>query len=214
MSKFFRTLTSVALATGLVAASSAASASTSATLKFDASLLNLLSAFSVTFGASGSAAYNNGTFTSPVTDLAPGATKLAFDANAGLTFAVTTGDASKLTFSGLEFDSAKSQVLADLHFVNGPIKFDFADVTVFNVGALSAPLSTLSTGGSISASVALSKVGLANIATTLGIPAPSTDLAAGTLTFTSTVPEASTWAMTAAGLLGVAAVARRRRHQG
>lgn len=210
MSKFYRALTSVALAAGLVATSSAASAATTATLAFDTSLLNLLSAFSVTFGAAGSATYNNGTFVSPVADLTAGSTKLSFDPNAGLTFAVTTGDASKLTFSGLEFDSVKSQVLADLHFVNGATKFDFADVTVFNVGTLSAPLQTLLAGGSVSASVSLSKAGLSNIASTLGIPAPSTDLAAGKLTFTSTVPEVSTWAMTVAGLLGVAALARRR----
>jgi hypothetical protein len=213
MSKFYRTLTSVALAAGLVAASSAASATTTATIAFDTSLLNLLSAFSVSFGAAGTATYNNGTFSSPAADLASGDTKVTFDANAGLTFTVA-GNASQLTFNALEFDSSKSQVLADLHFVNGALKYDYTDVTVFNVGTLSAPLSTLTGGGSVSASVSLSKAGLSNIAVALGIPAPSSDLAAGTLTITSSVPESSTWAMTVAGLLGVAAVARRRQQQG
>ena len=213
---FFRTLTSVALATGLVAASSAASATTTADVAFLPALTDSFSFFGVTISASGSGTYTNNTFSAATSDLAAGGTQLTWDPAAALTFTIAGNGA--MTFDGLFYNNTTSSVVGDIHFVNGDIKHDFSDITVFSVSPLTPAFSTLSTGGAVSGAFALSSTGLGTVTKTLGITVPIPTQNVGTLTFTATapvpapVPEPTTWALLMVGLMGVAAtkVARRQ----
>jgi len=216
MSKaIFRTLTSVALATSLVAASSVASATTTADVAFLPALTDSFSFFGVTISASGSGTYANNTFSAATSDLAAGGTQLSWDPTAALTFTITGNGA--MTFDGLVYNNTTSSVVGDIHFVNGTTKFDFNDITVFSVSPLTPAFSTLTTGGSVSGAFALSSAGLGAVTQTLGITIPIPTQNVGTLTFTATapVPEPTTWALVFTGLIGLAVSGvTRRRHQG
>ncbi|MBI3382384.1 MAG: PEP-CTERM sorting domain-containing protein [Aquabacterium sp.] len=216
MSKaIFRTLTSVALATSLVAASSVASATTTADVAFLPALTDSFSFFGVTISASGSGTYANNTFSAATSDLAAGGTQLNWAPTAALTFTIAGNGA--MTFDGLVYNNTTSSVVGDIHFVNGTTTFDFNDVTVFSVSPLTPAFSTLTTGGSVSGAFALSSAGLGTVTKTLGITIPIPTQNVGTLTFTATtpvpVPEPTTWALVFTGLigLGVSGVTRRRR---
>lgn len=213
MSKFFRALTSVALATSLVVATSAASATTTADVAFLPALTDSFSFFGVTISASGSGTYTNNTFSAATSDLAAGGTQLSWDPAAALTFAIAGNGA--MTFDGLVYSNTTSSVVGDIHFVNGNIKHDFNDITVFSVAPLTPAFSTLTTGGSVSGGFALSAAGLGAVTKTLGITIPIPTLSVGTLTFTATtpapIPEPATWALLMAGLVGVAATKSARR---
>lgn len=214
LKSFFRTLTPVALAAGLVAASSAASATTTADVAFLPALTDSFSFFGVTISASGASTYVNNTFSAATSDLAAGGSQLAWDPTAALTFTIAGNGA--MTFDGLVYNNTTSSITGDIHFVNGTIKHDFNDVTVFSVSPLTPAFSTLTTGGAVSGAFALSSAGLGNVTKTLGITVPIPTQNVGTLTFTATapapVPEPSTWALLMIGLMGVAAtkVARRQ----
>lgn len=216
MSKFFRALTSVALAASLAAASSAASATTTADVAFLPALTDSFSFFGVTISASGSATYANNTFSAATSDLAAGGTQLTWDPTAALTFTIAGNGA--MTFDGLAYNNTTSSVVGDIHFVNGTTKFDFNDVTVFSVAPLTPAFSTLTTGGSVSGAFALSSTGLGAVTKTLGITIPIPTQNVGSLTFTATtpvpVPEPATWALLMAGLVGVAVTKGARRRQG
>lgn len=213
---FFRALTPVALAAGLFAASSAASATTTADVAFLPALTDSFGFFGVTISASGASTYANNTFSAATTDLAAGGTQLTWDPTAALTFTIAGSGA--MTFDGLVYNNTTSSVTGDIHFVNGDIKYDFNDVTVFSVAPLTPAFSTLTTGGAVSGAFALSSAGLGNVTKTLGITVPIPTQNVGTVTFTATaptpapVPEPTTWAMLMIGLMGVAAtkVARRQ----
>lgn len=213
MSKpFFHALTSVALAAGLLAASSAASATTTADVAFLPALTDSFAFFGVTISASGSGTYANNTFSAATSDFAAGGTQLTWDPTAALTFTIEGSGA--MTFDGLAYNNTTSSVVGDIHFVNGTVRYDFNDVTVFSVSPLTPAFSTLTTGGTVSGGFALSSAGLGAVTKTLGIAVPIPTQNVGTLTFTSTptapVPEPTTWALMLAGLAGVAAVTRRR----
>jgi hypothetical protein len=227
----FRIAASVAVATSLVAASGAASAvpvlNPGATVTLTPNILFLLGVGGVAVSGSGSGTYalvgdpsaQSGSFSAPLASTVAvdpaGGLSIAWAPDAQLNFYNAEQDAL-LSFSGLVFDTAKSVVTADLHFVRGTNIIDFNDSVVFSVGALSAPLATLQSGGTVTANVALSKAGLSGPVAQLNIPFPgSTDIAAGTVTFvgtpTASVPELSTGVsmLMGLGLLG-AAVSRRR----
>lgn len=217
MNKFiFRALGSVAVAASLVAASSAASAATKVDVAFAADLITSFNMFNVNFSASGSGTYANNTFSSAAANVAPGATQLFWDPASALTLTIT--GAGAMTFDGLVFDSVKSAVQGNVHFVNGTYKADFANVDVFSVGALTPSFATLSTGGTVSGDFALSASGLGGVAKTLGITVPVPTQNVGKLTMTSTVtpsvPEPSTAVLGFLGLAGVVTSVARRRRQG
>lgn len=215
LKSFFRVLTPVALAAGLFAASSAASATTTADVAFLPALTDSFSFFGVTISASGASTYANNTFSAATSDLAAGGTQLAWDPTAALTFTIAGNGA--MTFDGLVYDNTTSSVTGDIHFVNGTIKYDFNNVTVFSVAPLTPAFSTLTAGGAVSGAFALSSAGLGNVTKTLGITVPIPTQNVGTLTFTATaptpapVPEPTTWAMLMVGLMGVAATKAARR---
>lgn len=212
----FRALSSVAVAASLVAASSVAVAATKADVAFSADLITSFNTFSVGFSASGSGTYANNTFSSATADLAAGATQLVWDPASALTLSIA-GNGS-MTFDGLVYDSTKSAVIGDIHFVNGATKFDFADLPIFSVGPLTPAFATLTTGGSVSGDFALSAAGLGIVAKTVGITVPVPAANVGKLTMTSTVtpavPEPSTAVLGFLGLAGVVTSVARRRRQG
>lgn len=212
MSKFFRALTSVALAASLAAASSAASAATKAAVAFLPALTDSFSVFGVTISASGSGTYANNTFSAATSDVAAGGTLLTWDPTAALTLTIAGNGA--MTFDGLVYNNTTSSVVGDIHFVNGNIKYDFKDIAVFSVAPLTPAFSALTTGGFVSGGFALSTAGLGAVTKTLGITIPIPTLSVGTLTFTATpapVPEPATWALLMVGLVGVAATKGARR---
>lgn len=215
LKSFFRSLTPLALATGLLAASSAASAATSADVAFLPALTDSFSFFGVTISASGASTYANNTFSAATSDLVAGGTQLTWDPTAALTFTIAGNGA--MTFDGLVYNNTSATVTGDIHFVNGTVKYDFNDVAVFNVAPLTPDFSTLVNGGSVSGAFALSSAGLGAVTKTLGIAVPIPTQNVGTLTFTAKaptpapVPEPTTWAMLALGLVGVAATKNARR---
>jgi hypothetical protein len=211
----FRALSSVAVATSLMAVSSVAVAAAKADVAFSSDLTSSFTFFGVTISASGAGTYANNTFSSAASNVAAGATQLLWDPAAALTFTIAGNGA--MTFDGLTYDNATSSVLGDIHFVNGAVKFDFADVALFSVSNLTPAFSTLATGGAVSGSFALSSAGLGGVAKTLGITVPIPTQSVGTLTMTSTapaVPEPSTAVLGLLGVAGVMASVARRRRQG
>lgn len=212
----FRSLSAIAVASSLMAVSSAAMAATKADVAFSSDLTNSFSFFGVTISASGSGSYVGNTFSSAASNVAAGATQLVWDPASALTFTIA-GNGS-MTFDGLVYDNTASAVLGDIHFVNGATKLDFADVALFSVGALTPAFSTLSTGGTVSGDFALSATGLGGVAKTLGITVPIPTQNVGKLTMTSTgtpaVPEPSTATLGLLGLAGMVTSLARRRRQG
>ena len=102
----------------------------------------------------------------------------------------------------------------DIHATKGGSNFNFANVALFSVSALTPGFATLANGGVVSGAFALSATGLGSIAKTLGITAPLPTQNVGTLTFTSTsaVPEPSVELLSLVGVGGVLFfLARRRR---
>lgn len=214
-----RFLTAVALASSLAfgAGSASAGINASATINFNADLLNLLGVFGVSISASGSSAtFADGAFYSPADDVLMGDSTFHWKTDSGLAFSVA--GKGTLTFDTLLYHVNGSKISSNVHYVNGDITQEFGYTEVFVLGPLSQPFETLVEGGTVGAPLALSADGLSLVASALGITAaPTNDLPAGNISFvTSPVPEPEAWGLVLGGLMTVAAAAvvRRRRQQG
>jgi hypothetical protein len=229
--KYFKQFTLSLLAVAATAASAATQPFTAATASITVDT-SVLTANKLTAKAVGNSTFNatTGVLTDPVSTVnlatSPGALNVAFDATSGLAF-YTPGflglQTKVATLQNLSFDLGTGIVHGDLLTAAG----DIADQDLLLATTLSSSFGT-SAGTNVTSSTATRTLGVAasnftlapSLVTLLGatnaasfqfVATSIKSLNIGTVvTSTGVVPEPSTYALMGLGLVGIAAVARRK----